>query len=80
MSSTVLNFKKECGISLETLQQERASSRDDGRTLWCFSSCSGIIELRQGTQDASRVNPGKSNLHSSCEGEQGIALESLHGK
>ena len=80
MSSTVLNFKRECGISLETLQQERASSRDDGRTLWCFSSCRGIIELRQGTQDASRVNPGKSNLHSSCEGEQGIALESLQGK
>ena len=29
---------------------------------------------------SSRVAPGKSSLHSSCEGELGIALESLQGK
>ena len=45
-----------------------------------FSSSSGILELRRGTQDASPVGPGKSNLHSSYEGELGIALESLQGK
>ena len=30
MSSTVSNFKRECEISLETLQQERDASSDDG--------------------------------------------------
>ena len=48
VSSTVSNFKRECGISLETLQKERASSRDDGRTSWFFSSYGGILELRRG--------------------------------
>ena len=80
MSSTVSNFKRKRGISLEMLQWKRASSRDDGRTLWFFSSCFGILDLRRGTQDASRVCPGKSHLHSCCEGELGIALESLQGK
>ena len=42
-----------------------------------FSSCGGkfgvSLELRRGTQGASRVVPGKSSLHLSCEGERGIA-------
>ena len=80
MSSTVSNFKRERGISLETLQRERASSRDYGETSWFFSSCGRILEFRRGSQDASRIGPGKSNLHSSCERELGIALESLQGK
>ena len=80
MSRTVLNFKSEHGISLETLQRERASARDDGGTSWFFSNCGGILELRPGTQGASRVAPGKSNLHSISEGELGIALTSLQGK
>ena len=80
MSNTVLNFKRERGISPEMLQWERASSRDDRGISWFFSSCSEILELRRGTQGASRVAPGKSNLHLSCEGELGIALESLQGK
>ena len=33
-----------------------------------------------GTQGAFHVSPGKSNLHLSCEGELGIALESLQDK
>ena len=45
----LLNFKRERGISLETLQQERASSRDDRGTSWFFSSCGGILDLRRGT-------------------------------
>ena len=77
VASTVSNFKRECAISLETLQREGASSHDDGGTLWFFSSCGRILELRRGTQGASSVAPGKSNLHSSCEGELGIALKSL---
>ena len=80
MSSTISNSKREHEISLETLQQERASSRDDGGTSCFFSSCRGILELRRGTQGASSVAPGKSNLHSICEGELGIALKSLEGK
>ena len=67
-------------ISLETLQQKKASSRDDGGTSWFFSSCGGILELRQETQGSSCVGPRKSNLHSIFEGELGIALESLQGK
>ena len=39
-----------------------------------------FLELRRRTQGASRVPLGKSNLHSSSEGELGIALESLQGK
>ena len=76
-SSTVSNFKRERGISLETLQQEGVSSHYDRGNSWFFSSCGGILKLRQGTQGACRVAPGKSNLHSSCERELGIALESL---
>ena len=73
-------FTRERGISLEMLQRERASCRHDGGTSWFSLSCGGILELRRGTQGAYRVGPGKSKLHSSCEGELGIALESLHGK
>ena len=47
MSSTVANFKRERGISLEMLQWETASTRDDGGTSWFFLSCSGILELRR---------------------------------
>src|SRR5574337_502741 len=43
-------------------RRERASSCDDGGTTWIFSSCSGILELRRGIQDASCVGAGKSNL------------------
>ena len=80
VSSAISNVKTERGTSLEKLYQERASSCNDGGTSWFFSSCGGILDLRWGTQDASRVGPGKSNLHSSCKGELGVALESLHGK
>ena len=80
VSSTVSYFKRECEISLETLQMKRASSGDDRGTSCLFSSCSGILDLRQGTQGASRVGPGQSNLHSSRKGELGITLESLSGK
>ena len=34
-------------------------------------------QVMTGTQGASRIAPGNSNLHSSCEGELGIALMSL---
>ena len=66
-------------MSLESLQRERASSRDDGGTLWFFLSCGEILELQRGTQGASRVALGKYIPHSSCERERGIALESQHG-
>ena len=45
MSSTIVNFKRERVISLETLQWERDSSLDDGETSWFFSSYSEIVEL-----------------------------------
>ena len=77
VSSTVSNFKRERGISLETLQREGVSFHNDAGNSWFFSSCGGILELQRGTQGACHVAPGKSNLHSSCKGELGIALESL---
>ena len=80
MSGIISNFKKERGIYLETLQWERASSRDDGATSWFFSSCGGILEFRRGAQRTTRGALGKSSLHWSCEGDLGIALESLQGK
>ena len=45
VSNTILNFKRELGISLETLQWERASSHDDGGISWFFSSYGGILDL-----------------------------------
>ena len=51
MSSTISNFKRECGISLEMLQRKRASSDDDrephgfSRVAAGFSSYDG--ELRE---------------------------------
>ena len=57
-----------------------ASSRGDGGISWFFSSYGGkfgvSLELRRGTQGASHVAQEKSSLHSSCDGERGIALES----
>ena len=38
-------FMRKHGISLETLQWERASSCNDGGTSWFFSSYRGILEL-----------------------------------
>ena len=37
------------------------------------------LELCRGAQGASHVAPGKSSLHSTCEGERGIFLESWQG-
>ena len=39
----------------------------------------GFTRVTLGTQGASRVGPGKSSLHSSCEREHGIALETQQG-
>ena len=80
MLGTVSYFKREHGICLEMLQWERASSHDDGGTSWFFSISGGNLELQQGTQEAPRVAPGKSNILTSCKGELGIAIESVQGK
>ena len=42
VSSTVSNFKRERGISLETLQREGASSHDDSGTSWFFPVVAGF--------------------------------------
>ena len=65
VSSTVLNFKSERGISLETLQWEGPSFCDDGEPRGFSRVATGFSSYDRGTQDASRVGPGKSNLHSS---------------
>jgi len=73
VSTTISNFRRESGISGETLQWERASSGNDGGTVWFFSSCGG--DLREPSCWLREV---QSPL--SCEGKLGIALESLQGK
>ena len=50
-----------------------------GFFLSCWATCGVSLELRRGTQGASRVAPGKSSLHSSCEGDCNIPLESRQG-
>ena len=80
VSSTVSNFKKEHDISLETLQLEKASSRDDVVTSCFFVICCRILELCWGTHGAFSVGRGKSNVHSSSKGALGIALVSQQGK
>ena len=72
-------LKGDSGLVSRPCRRRRASSCNDGGISWIFSSCGttcGVsLELRWGTQGASLVAPGKSSLHSSCEGESGIALE-----
>ena len=80
MSSSVSNFKTECGLSLETLYRKRASSCDDGGTGGFprigagFSSYDGEFRMPLVCAQRSPI------FHSSCEGELGIALKSLQGK
>ena len=54
---------------------------EESRVLFCFffellCKCLVSHELQRRTPGACRVAPGKSSLHSSREGERGIALES----
>ena len=69
-------FTRERGISLETLQRERASSCNDGGTSWFFSSYDGelrepldlaqgspiSIQVTVGAGDYSRVTAGQIDL------------------
>ena len=77
-------LREDSGLLSRPCSKRRALSWDDGGISWFFSSCGttcGLsLELRWGTKGATRSAPGKSNLHSSCENELGIALESLQGK
>ena len=83
MSRNLSSLKKERGISLETLQRKRDSSRLEGRISWFFSSCGrklGVpLELRWGTQGPASVASGHSSLHVSWEGTLGIPLQLLPG-
>ena len=75
VSSTISNFKRERGISLETLQGERASSGNDWGTWSYFSSGGRILKIQlehryplvlpQGSPISIRVARGSLRLHSS---------------
>ena len=60
MSRTLLRLKREGGISLETSQWKKSSSRFEGRISWLFSSCSKKLEvplqLRWGPQGPALVS------------------------
>ena len=81
VSRTLSRLKRESGISLQTPQWKRASSRVEGRISWFFLSCGsklGVpLGLRWGPQGPTRGASGKSSLHASCEGSLGIPLQSL---
>ena len=91
VSSTISNFKRESGISLQTLQREEASSHDDGGTSWFsqvaagFSSYDGELReplvLPQGCPISIRVARGSWGLLSShCTANKphlGFCLENL---
>ena len=79
MSSTVSNFKRECEISLETLQQERDASSDDGEPHGFSQVAVGFLsydgELRepvvlgQGSPISIRVVRGSQGFFSSHCGQ-----------
>ena len=79
MSSTLSHFKRECGVSLETLFWKIASCHVEGRISWLFTGCSGTrgvpLELQRGSQGLARVASEQSDLFSSCEGPVGIPLD-----
>ena len=62
-------------------QQERASSRVEGRISWFFSSGTrnlGVpLELLLGLQGPARVASGRSSLQASFAGPLGIPLQSV---
>ena len=76
-------LKREGGISLETPQRKKTSSRIEGRISWFFSSCSrklGVpLKVRHGLQRPASVSSGKASLHASCEGPLGIPLQAVPG-
>ena len=79
-----MSFKRERGISLETLHWERASSRIEGRILW-FSSRIGWkfgvpIKLRRGPQGPAHITSWKSGLILSCDAHLRIPHKSLQGR
>ena len=45
VSSTLSRFKRERGVSVQTLLWKRASSHVEGRILWFFSSCGGKLGI-----------------------------------
>ena len=81
MSRTLSRLKRECGISLETLQRKRASSRIVRRISWFFSSCRrtlGVpLKLRWGPQGPAHVALGQSSLHACYQETLGISLQSV---
>ena len=78
-----MRLKREVGISLETLQWKRTSSRIEGRISLFFSSCGskrGVpLDLRRGPQGLASFASAKSILHASCEEPLRISLQSLLG-
>ena len=73
-------LRREGGISLEMLQQKRASARLEGRISLFFWSCGGLpLELRWGNQGPAHGASGRSSLPVSLEGPKGIPLLSLPG-
>ena len=76
-------LRGEWGLLSKPCRKIRPSPRYDAGISWFFScwgmTCGISLQLRWGTQEASRVAPGKSSLHLSCKGERGIALDSWQG-
>ena len=78
VSSTLSCFKRDGGISLETLLWKRDTSHVEGRISWFFSSCGGKLgvplELRRGPQGPAHIASEKLGLFLGCEGHVRIPL------
>ena len=83
MSRTLSRLKRLGGISVETPQPKRATSRVEERISWFFSICDtklGVpLKLGQRPQGPTCVASGKFNLHASSEGQLRIPLQSVLG-
>ena len=70
-------LKREGGISVQTSQQKRASSRVEGRISCFFSRMAGSSQIMTGTSGTRSWASGMSSLHASCEGPLRIPVQSL---
>ena len=67
------DFSRDAAVGKGLILQRR-------RNLMVFLELRWDSRVMMGKQGASHGAPGKSNLHSSWEGELGVSLESLQGK
>ena len=82
VSSSLSRSKRERGISWETLQRKRTSSRVEGRISWFLWSCGGkhrVSLVLRGNLGDQLMFPQEVRSAFKCEGHLGIPLPLLQG-